>query len=67
MVNTPSRPVRTTSLSSPTVPQQLSIAFESLRLQGMSPSERAKVLVHLASLLIQAAGAAPEGRDDDEG
>lgn len=32
----------------------------------MSPSERAKVLAHLASLLMQAAGAVTGGCDDDE-
>jgi len=32
----------------------------------MSPSERAKVLAHLASLLMLAAGAATEEHDHDE-
>jgi hypothetical protein len=32
----------------------------------MSPCERAKALAHLASLLMQAAGAATGDYDDDE-
>lgn len=66
MVNNRSRSVRTTPRSSLKAPLQLSIAFDPPRLQGMSPPERAKVLVHLARLLIQAAGVTPGGRDDDE-
>jgi hypothetical protein len=52
-------------LSPPAVPHQLSIAFDSLLLREMSPSERSKVVAHLASLLTQAAGAATEEPDDD--
>lgn len=61
----PPKPVPTTSLPSQTVPQQLSIAFDSLPLQTMSPSERAKVLAHLAKLLMLATGATG-GYDDDQ-
>lgn len=50
----------------PAAPHQLSLAFESIRLRGMAPSERARALAHLASLLMQAAGTATEERDDDE-
>ena len=60
----PSAPTAPQSL--PTISQQLSIAFDSIRLQGMSPTERAKALVHLAHLLMQAAGMATAERDDDE-
>lgn len=52
--------------AAPTVPRQLSIAFDSIRLRGMNPSERAKAIACLASLLMQAAGAATGECDDDE-
>jgi hypothetical protein len=55
-----------TPLLLPTAPRQLSIAFESIWLRGISQSERAKVLTHLASLLILAAGVADKESDDDE-
>jgi len=45
---------------------QLSIVVDSIRLRGMSASERAKTLVCLANLLMQAAGVATGERDDDE-
>lgn len=64
MINPP-KPAPTTSLSSQTAPQQLSIAFDSIPLQAMSSSERAKVLMHLANLLMLAAGATG-GYDDDQ-
>jgi hypothetical protein len=60
------KPAPRPPLSLLATPQQLSIAFDSIRLQGMSPSERAKVLAHLASLLMLAAGAATEEHDHDE-
>jgi hypothetical protein len=47
-------------------PRQLSIAFDSGRLRGMSPSERSTVLARLASLLLEAAGVAAGESDDDE-
>ena len=56
----------TTPLSTTTAPHQLSIAFDSIQLRGLSPSERAKVLTHLARVLMQAAGAATGERDDDQ-
>jgi hypothetical protein len=40
--------------------------FESARLWGMSPAERRTALARLASLLLAAAGASAEERDDDE-
>jgi hypothetical protein len=42
------------------------MALDSVRLRGMSPSERSIALAQLASLLMEAAGLAAEGRDDDE-
>lgn len=60
----PSLPVARRSL--PTTAQQLSIAFDSMPLRAISPTERAKVLAQLAYLLMQAAGVATAERDDDE-
>jgi hypothetical protein len=51
---------------SSTVPRQLSMALDSVRLRGMSPSERITVLARLASLLLEAAGVAARESDDDE-
>jgi hypothetical protein len=48
------------------VPRQLSIVFDSIRLRGMSASERTKTIVCLANLLMRAAGVAMGERDDDE-
>ena len=55
---TPAPPVPT--------PRQLSIPFDSVRLRGMSPSERRTALARLAGLLLEAAGVAAQERDDDE-
>ena len=46
--------------------QQLSIAFEVNELRGLPPSERAKVIFHLATLLLQAVGIETEGSDDGQ-
>jgi len=46
-------------------PQQISIAFESIRLRGMSAPERMRILLHLANLLMLAADVATK-EDDDE-
>jgi hypothetical protein len=48
-----------------TAARQLSIAFDSIPLRAMSPTERARVLTQLAYLLRQAADVLAE-RDDDE-
>jgi hypothetical protein len=50
----------------PTAARQLSITFDSIRLQGMSPMERAKALARLASLLMQAAGVVTKGSNNDK-
>jgi hypothetical protein len=52
--------------AAPTISRQLSIAFDSIRLRGISPSDRAKALAHLANLLMQAAGVVTEERKNDE-
>ena len=58
MTHTP-RLHRLLTTSAPRPPQaqrQLSMSFESPALQDMDPSDRAKVVAQLASLLLQAAG-----------
>lgn len=68
MIHLP-RPHRlpTTSASQTTQAQrQLSIAFESPVLRDLDPSERNKVVMQLALLLLQAAGAPAAGDDHDE-
>jgi hypothetical protein len=47
-------------------PYQLSIALDAISLRGMTPSEREKVLTHLASLLLLAAGVATGEPDNVE-
>ena len=47
-------------------PRQLSIAFDSARFRGMTPSERRVAVARLASLLLEAANIAAEERDDDQ-
>jgi len=47
-------------------PRQLSIAFDSARLRGMTSSERRIAVARLASLLLEAANIAAEERDDDQ-
>ena len=43
----------------------MTIAFESIRLRGMSTPERTRVLMHLANLLMLAAGVAAKGCIDE--
>ncbi len=59
------KPLPTPALPS-TSPHQLSMALDSVKLRGLSPSERRTALARLASLLMEAAGIAVEERDDDE-
>jgi|APCry1669189070_1035195.scaffolds.fasta_scaffold284653_2 hypothetical protein len=47
------------------VPHQLNLALDSVRLRGMSPTERSTALARLADLLMEAAGIAAEERNDD--
>ena len=63
------RPHQLLTVSAPRPPQaqrQLSIAFESPVLQDLDPSERNKVVMQLALLLLQAAGIPAAGGDHDE-
>jgi hypothetical protein len=65
MANLP-RPVHATRLLLPATSRQLSIAFETVPLRGIPQAERIKIIAHLASILLQAAGAATGELDDDE-
>jgi hypothetical protein len=58
-------PART---QSPVVtPHQMSMRFDNAELQAMSADQRARAITHLASLLLQAAGATTgKEYDDDE-
>jgi hypothetical protein len=55
-------------LQSPAVtPRQMSMVFDNAELQGMTAAQRTRAITHLASLLIQSAGAATgKEYDDDE-
>ena len=48
------------------VPRQLSIVFDSIRLRGMSASERAKTIVCLGKPLDASGGRRDGERDDEE-
>ena len=50
----------------PVAQRQLSMAFEAPVLQGMSPSERARAIAQLATLLLQAAGMQRTGVDNGD-
>ncbi len=54
------------ALPMPMSQRQLSMAFESPVLRGISPSERASAIAQLAILLLQAAGVQQMGADDVE-
>jgi hypothetical protein len=47
-------------------PCQSSLAFTSVQLSGMNPSQRARVLSSLANLLMLAAGEADLEANDDQ-
>ncbi|WP_323123868.1 hypothetical protein, partial [Burkholderia alba] len=56
-----------TPVSSQSIPQQMSMTFDTVELQGMSALQRANAIRYLARLLMQAAGiSTPKGHDDDE-
>ena len=57
------RPSPTEAVS---VPRQLSMALDAVKLRGLSPTERGRAVALLARLLREAAGAGTaEERDDD--
>lgn len=47
-------------------PRQLSLVLDSVKLRGMSPTEREAVLARLTGLLLEAAGVAMREQDDDQ-
>jgi hypothetical protein len=65
MTNLP-RPIGAPRLSLPIASRQLSIAFETILIRGIPQAERAKIITHLANVLLQAAGAATGDGNDDE-
>jgi hypothetical protein len=62
---TKSRKMSLNALLPPAQPHQMTIAFESIRLRGMSDPQRTRALMHLANLLMQAAGVATKECDDE--
>ncbi|MBK3734261.1 hypothetical protein GAY29_14315 [Azospirillum brasilense] len=46
--------------------RQLSMVFDTARLRAISPADRAEVVVQLALLLMEAAGAGSGERDDGQ-
>lgn len=50
----------------PVLMRQLGMPLDSLKLRGLSPSERSVVVARLATLLMAAAGVVMEENDDDE-
>jgi hypothetical protein len=47
-------------------PHQSSLAFTSVQLSGMNPSQRARALSSLANLLMLAGGGADQEASDDQ-
>ena len=47
-------------------PHQISLAFTSVQLAGMNPSQRARALSCLTNLLMLAAGGAGQEASDDQ-
>jgi len=45
--------------------EQISLAFESMGLRGLTNAERTKVIIRLSQLLIQAAGVVVQEMDDE--
>ena len=66
MTSSPRPHLRSVVPAAPVSQRQLSMAFESPVLQGMSLSERANAIAQLAILLLQAAGVQRTGADDGE-
>ena len=45
--------------------RQIGMAFETMRLQGLTSAERKKAVIRLAQVLMLAAGLATEERNDE--
>jgi len=55
------------SLRLPAVPsRQMTLLLDDSRLEGLASSERARIMMALAQILMQAAGLSVEELDDDE-
>ena len=54
------------NVSTPTLGRQMSLIFVPRRVDGMSDAERAKTVLTLAQILMQAAGLIVEEQGDDE-
>jgi hypothetical protein len=59
------RKIQSEQTRPPAEPHQMSIAFESKGLRGLSPAERTKTLMNLAHLLMMAAGIVVEENNDE--
>ncbi len=59
------RKIQSEQTRQPAEPHQMSIAFESNNLRGLSPADRTKTLMNLAHLLMMAAGIAVEENNDE--
>jgi hypothetical protein len=46
-------------------PRQLGLALDSVKLRGISPPERAVIIVRLARMLLEAAAVPMRERDDE--
>jgi hypothetical protein len=46
-------------------PRQLCMPLDSVRLRGLSPSERKEIVLRLARLLLEAGGVPMRERDDE--
>lgn len=59
------KPPRTPMSLSPSAQRQFSMVFDSTVLHGLSAAERRKAVMHLAQLLMLAAGVDVEEHDDE--
>lgn len=48
-----------------TAPRQLSMAFDTAKLHGLTPPERTVIIVRLARVLLEAAGIPIREQDDE--
>ena len=50
----------------PTASRQMRLLFDNIKLDGLTPAERDKIILALAQILMQAAGLGVEELDDDK-
>lgn len=58
--------MKSLKLPAATPSRQMNLLFDSLRLEGVSAAERAKIVTALAQVLMQAAGLQVEELEDDQ-